>query len=86
MHNKNKPPEACPGGLFFVHANLGTVRLFPLNCCRRLRSNVIDDTVNVVYFVHDTHGNFLEHIPRNTRPVGCHTVNRGYGADAENLP
>jgi|GEM_PF-5807735 hypothetical protein len=40
--------------------------LFPLDSRWWLGRYVVDDTVNVVHFVNDTNGDFLEHVPRDT--------------------
>lgn len=47
-NHKNTPLSLWPKG---VHHS---ILLFPLNCAWWLRCNVIDDAVDVVYFVYNT--------------------------------
>lgn len=55
--------------------------LFPFNGGRRFARNIVNDTVDVVYFVDDAAGNLVEDIVRNTGPVSCHEVRRRNAAE-----
>ena len=46
----------------------------PLNRCRRLGGDVIDDAVDAADFVDDAIGNFRQQLRRKRDPVGGHTV------------
>lgn len=48
--------------------------LFPLNCSRWFRCNVVHDTVDVLYFVYDTTGDCVQYVVRDARPVSSHEV------------
>ena len=48
--------------------------LFPLNCSRRFARDVVDDAVDVRYFVHDAGADGLQHFPRDASEVTRHAV------------
>ena len=48
--------------------------LFPLNCCRWFRCNIVHDTVDVLYFVYDTTGDCVQYVVRDACPVSSHEV------------
>jgi hypothetical protein len=61
------------------------VSLFPLDGRRRLGRDVVNDTVDVLDFVDDPVGDFLQYIERNSCPVGGHSIDGGYGPDAHSM-
>lgn len=57
----------------------------PLDGCRGLGRYVVDDAVDVLDLVYDTRRNFNQHVVRNIRPVGCHTVHAGDGTQSDRV-
>ena len=55
--------------------------LLPLDRSRRFARDVVDDAVNVGYFVDDTGADGLQHFPRDAGEVTRHTVDTRYGTD-----
>ena len=63
----------------------GSVCLFPLDRSGRFRRNIVNDAVNALDLVDDAHGDAVEHIVRNARPVGGHEVRRCDTAQRERI-
>ena len=57
----------------------------PLNRSRRFARNVVDDAVDVGYFVDDASADGLQHFPRDASEVTRHTVDTRYGADSNRV-
>ena len=55
--------------------------LLPLYSCRWFAGDIVDDAVDMVYFVDDTNRYFLQNIPRNLGKVSCHAINRSDSAN-----
>ena len=59
--------------------------LLPLNRSRRFARDVVDDAVDVGYFVHDTGADGLQDFPRDASEVTRHAVDTGYGTDSNRV-
>ena len=59
--------------------------LFPLNRCRRFARDVVDDAVDVRYFVDDASADGLQHFPWKASEVTRHAVNTRYGTDSNRV-
>ncbi len=59
--------------------------LFPLNSSRRLRSNIIDNSVDVVDLIAEAVRNTSEDIIRDTSPVSSHKVVSSNGTDSDEV-
>ena len=53
-----------------------TIILFPFNRCGWFTGNIVDDAVDVVYFVYDAARDFIEDVVRNAGPISRHEVGR----------
>ena len=58
---------------------------FPLNRSRRFARDVVDDAVDVGYFVHDTGADGLQDFPRDASEVTRHAVDTRYGTDTDRV-
>ena len=59
--------------------------LLPLNRSRRFARDVVDDAVDVGYFVDDTGADGLQDFPRNASEVTRHAVDTRYGTDTDRV-
>lgn len=59
--------------------------LFPLYCCRRFGGYVVNYAVYALDLVDDAHGHFIEHLVRDSCPVGGHEVRGGDAAEGESI-
>ena len=59
--------------------------LLPLNCSRRFARDVVDDAVDMGYFVHDTGADGLQDFPRDASEVTRHAVDTRYGTDTDRV-
>ena len=57
----------------------------PLYCSRRFARDVVDDAVDVGYFVHDTGADGLQDFPRDASEVTRHTIDTRYGTDSNRV-
>ena len=57
-----------------LFVNLG-FRLFPLNCCTRLRTHIITNSIDILHFVQNTICNLLKNCPVNLLNRSGHCVN-----------
>ena len=55
--------------------------LFPLNRRGRFARNIVHDAVDVVYFVYDAAGDFIQYVVGDSGPVGIHEVCRRDAAE-----
>ena len=55
--------------------------LFPLNRRGRFARNVVHDAVDVVYFVYDAAGDFIQDVVGDSGPVGSHEIRRRDAAE-----
>ena len=56
--------------------------LLPFDGAGWFRGDVVDDAVDVGYFVHDTGADGLQHFPRKASEVTRHAVDTCYGTDS----
>ena len=61
------------------------MKSFPLDRGGRFGRNIIDDAVDALDLVDDAHGDTVEHIIRDARPVGGHEVRRRDAAQRERI-
>ena len=66
--------KKIPASPYFTRV-CGVVLLFKLNRCRRLTSAVIQYSVYMLHFIHDSTGYFSKHLPRNLGCFCSHEVN-----------
>ena len=57
--------------------------LFPLDGRWWLARNVVHYAVDVLHFIYDASGNFVQNIVRDASPVGRHAIDRCHGADTD---
>src|SRR5205807_2553750 len=57
----------------------------PLDRCRGLRADIIDDSRNAFYFIGNSAGNRCEKIMREARPVRSHAVHATDGAEGADI-
>ena len=57
----------------------------PFDCCRRFARDVVDDAVDVGYFVYDASADRLQHFPRDASKVTRHAVDTRYGTDSDRV-
>ena len=57
----------------------------PLYCSRRFARDVVDDAVDVGYFVDDAGADGLQHFPWKASEVTRHAVDTGYGTDSNRV-
>src|SRR3954453_9562021 len=67
----------------FAGRNPEVITLFPLNRCRRLRRDVVDDAVYAAHLVDDAVAHFGQHVEGDSRPVGGHEILAFDGADGD---
>ena len=78
-------PFCCHGGHqsgekpYFTGFSAG-MKSFPLYRRRGFGGDVVDHAVDVRHLVHDADGNAVQHVVRDTRPVGGHKIGGGDGA------
>ena len=72
--NVGSKGKKIPASPYFPRV-CGVVLLFKLNCCRRLTSAVIQYSVYMLHFIHDSAGYFSKHLPRNLGCFCSHEVN-----------
>ena len=82
---ENYPIHTEPGKGYLVVILSLNVRalnknLFPLNCGRRLRGDIIAYAVYAAHLVDDVVRYFGEEFVGEVRPVCCHGIHRSYGA------
>ncbi len=61
------------------------VFLLPLYCSWRFARDVVDDAVDVGYFVDDTGADGLQHFPRDAGKITGHAVDTRYGTDSDRV-
>ena len=59
--------------------------LLPLNRSRRFARDVVDDAVDVGYFVDDAGADGLQHFPWKASEVTRHAVDTRYGTDSDRV-
>ena len=59
------------------HIALRQFCLFPLDCCRRLAGNVINDSVDPTHFVNDSAADDIQNLIRDSCPISSHEVSGG---------
>ena len=59
--------------------------LFPLNGCRGLAGDVINDPVDALDLVDDAGGDLVQHVVGDAGPVGGHKVAGGDGAESQSV-
>lgn len=59
--------------------------LLPLDRSRRFARDVVDDAVDVGYFIDDAGADGLQHFPRDASKVTRHAVDTRYGTDANRV-
>ena len=59
--------------------------LLPLDCSRRFARDVVDDAVDVRYFVDDAGADGLQYFPWKTSEVTRHAVDTRYGTDSNRV-
>lgn len=57
----------------------------PLYCCRRFARDVVDDAVDVGYFVDDAGADGLQHFPWKASEVTRHAVDTCYSTDSNRV-
>ena len=58
---------------------------FPLDRSRRFARDVVDDAVDVRYFIDDASADGLQHFPRDASEVTRHAVDTRYGTDSNRV-
>ena len=80
IRSGGQSPKSLVNTVFFGFSNL-----FPFYCCWRFGGYVVDDAVYALDLVDDAHGDFIEHLVRDARPVGGHEVRCGDASEGESI-
>ena len=84
---KQEPTDICKNKKPANRANtrsagsISIIALFPLNRRGRFTRNVVHNAVDVVYFVYDAAGDFIQYVVGDSGPVGGHEIRRRNAAE-----
>ena len=78
---KKRIPTSC----LLVNSLRGFSLLFPFNSGRWFARNIVHDAVDVIYFIDDAAGNFIEDIVGDACPVSRHEVRRRNAAQCQRV-